>query len=244
VTPPDDLDELAARAYQGLDELWIEDRVEAWIAPKIAGWCYGRVLDLGWGTGTMGRALLAAGVDLTVLEGSIDLAGRAVGAGAKVVRNLFETFEPDEPFDTVLCLFVLEHVEDPSVILVKAYSWLKPGGTLVVATPNASSVHRRVGAVMSGEPAETLSERDLLVGHRRVYTAADLYLDVAEAGFVAPIGFGWFLKPLNNARMIDWPAEIIDALCEVGWESELEDCANIGFTARKPYSPLDTENLS
>jgi SAM-dependent methyltransferase len=244
----DDLDAIAARAYTGVDDLWIEDACERWVAPHIAGWCKGRVLDLGWGTGTMGKALLAAGVDLTVIEGSVDLIARA---GMELAGrypwkpqfhlSMFEDFDLEggliEPFDTVLCLFVLEHVEDPLRLLERAYSWLRPGGRLICAVPSATSVHRRVGYLTTGQPVDTPSERDLLVGHRRVYTADDLMGEVADAGFKVWYPFGWFLKPVWNSLMVGWPPEMIDALCEIGWVGAVQDCANIGVLAHRPDTP-------
>lgn len=237
----EDLDAIAARAYSGLDDLWIEERVEQWIAPKIAQWCgSGRVLDMGWGSGAMGRALLSAGVNLTVLEGSPTLCEQALECGAFAVETMFDDFSVGAvKYDVCLCLFVLEHVEDPVALLRRVRGWLKPGGRLICVTPNAESIHRQVGSIMSGEPPETLSERDKLVGHLRVFLPMDLLAAVKESGFkgewvtggVSTV-WGWFLKPVNNGRMIDWPAELIDALCEVGWMGDAFDAANIGVVAR------------
>lgn len=90
-----------------------------------------------------------------------------------------------------------------------------------------------VGHLMTGEPPETLSARDRVVGHRRVYTVRELCGDLSAAGFDTAGGtFGWFLKPANNARMLDWPGELIDALCELGFRGSPLDAANIGVVAR------------
>jgi SAM-dependent methyltransferase len=43
---------------------------------------------------------------------------------------------PDEFFDTVLAGDVIEHVANPMFLLCEANRVLKPGGTLVVSTPN------------------------------------------------------------------------------------------------------------
>lgn len=224
----DELNEIAARAYTGLDDLWIENRLEEWIAPRIAEWCEGRTLDLGYGSGTMAKALRDNGVDIElVVEGSAKLAVDAAEAGFLSLCTTFEEAEFITPFDTVLCLFVLEHVEDPVAVLKRAHGWLKPGGTLIVAVPNATSIHRVVGSLMTGEPPDTPSERDLLVGHRRVFTTGDLVTTVRAAGFEWDYGHGWFLKPVPNSMMVGWTPALIDALCEVGAEGDWADCANI-----------------
>ena len=43
---------------------------------------------------------------------------------------------------------ILKHLDDPSTILNRARGWLKPTGFLIATTPNARSLHRRVGVYM------------------------------------------------------------------------------------------------
>src|SRR3546814_4330103 len=71
---------------------------------------------MGFGTGLITRELIAAGVSVEVLEGSPRLAAHARSAhpGLIVHVGMFETFQPADPFDAVLALHVLEHVDDPS----------------------------------------------------------------------------------------------------------------------------------
>lgn len=230
----DDLDAIAARYYDDppADE-WIEARVQAWIMPKIIGWCQGRTLEMGYGSGITTRLLTEAGVEVEVLEGSHLLRAKAMEAGATCWHAQFEDFGPGPTYDTVLCLHVLEHVEDPVAVLRRVRGWLKPGGRLIAVTPNAQSLHREVGAIMTGDSCAALSDRDHLVGHRRVYFPDDLRADVERAGFRVRRSdvFGWFTKPVNNARMVDWPPELIDALCQHGWNGMPGDCANVGLLA-------------
>lgn len=234
MSTPDDLDALA-RVYSEPADIAIENRVEAWVAPKIAAWCgKGRVIDLGWGSGTMGRALLAAGVDLTVIEGSTELGRDALRVGASVVHSMFEDYEPREPFDVCLALFVLEHLERPVDVLRRARGWLRPGGKLVAAVPNANSFHRYVGRLMTGLPLDTLSDRDKMVGHLRVYDLDELRGNVIEAGFQVVDHAGWYHKVVPNSLSLGWAPELIDALCEVGWRGDPDDAANILVRATAP----------
>jgi 2-polyprenyl-3-methyl-5-hydroxy-6-metoxy-1,4-benzoquinol methylase len=49
-----------------------------------------------------------------------------------------------EKFDLVLCFEVLEHVDQPVALLVTLLGFLKPGGTLLLSTPNGYlTQHRR-----------------------------------------------------------------------------------------------------
>lgn len=243
MTTGDELDEVAERYYQApQDDLWLEERVQDWILPWIGGRCRGRVLEMGWGTGLVAKGLVEVAHDLgwlglTVVEGSDRLvveARLALGDRATVVASLFEEYDPGPIFDTVLALHVLEHVEEPVRMLERIWGWLRPGGRLIAVVPNAQSIHRRVGALMSGDMIDTLSDRDRLVGHRRVYRLQELCVDLAAARFDTAGGaFGWFHKPVHNALMVRWAPELIDALCDLGWHGPVEDAANIGVIARR-----------
>ena len=134
------------------------------------------VLELGYGDGLLTAALQQAGVEAELLEGSSILCRHARdrhGAALQVHHAMFETFTPPSAYDAVLALHVLEHLEDPVVILRRIATWLKPGGTLVIVVPNRASIHRRVALRMGLIPElDDLSPRDHLVGHQRVYDLA------------------------------------------------------------------------
>jgi hypothetical protein len=75
---------------------------------------------------------------------------------------------------------------------------------------------------ISGEiddPAE-LSEYDLQLGHRRLYSVETLREDLDNAGFRVNWMEGLFLKPLMTAQLVslNLREEIIRALCELGIE--------------------------
>jgi hypothetical protein len=63
---------------------------------------------------------------------------------------------------------------------------------------------------------DELNERDRAVGHRRVYTFESLASDIRAAGLDAAHRTGFFLKPLSNDHMAQWPKNLLDALLEVG----------------------------
>lgn len=236
----DNLDDYARDYYEGsAPDLWIEDRIEAWIVPRLAGWCRGRTLEMGFGRGVMTHGLLDAGVDLDLVEGSLLLRTKAyeaqlAGHGPKNLWHAtFEDFAPGPTFDTVLCCFVLEHMADPVGLLRRVSGWLVPGGRLIVIVPNADSWHRRLGQVMTGDPLDTPSARDLLVGHVRVFDFDTLNDAVTRAGFDLRENFGWLHKALPNSMLSECSPEVIDGLCQLGWEHDDDNAANIGVIARK-----------
>ncbi len=112
--------------------------------------------------------------------------------------------------------------------------WLAPGGTIVAVVPNAGSLHRRLAVRMGLQPApDTLSPRDHLVGHRRVYTVEQLSDELTATGFEVTDVTGWFLKVVPNGMMLDWPGELIDALVAVSDELDPRQLANIAVVARR-----------
>lgn len=205
------------------------------LAGAVAG-C-GRVLELGYGMGRTTRELRRRGIDLEVLEGSPLLAAEARRAQPDLLvhEGLFETWSPAAPYDAILAPHVLEHVEDPRTLLRRLRDWLVPGGRLVAVVPNAESLHRRLAVRMGLQPAlDTLSPRDRLVGHRRVYALDGLRADVEAAGLVCRDELGWFLKTLPNGLMLDFPRPLLEALFTISDELEPRMLANIGVVAERP----------
>jgi SAM-dependent methyltransferase len=103
-----------------------------------------RVLDVGCGSGRMALALQRAlPWHVTGIEQDRAAAEAAATQGLDVHVGTLEDFEPDERFDVVLLIHVLEHMPDPLPSLLRARELLRPDGRLVVALPNAGSIERR-----------------------------------------------------------------------------------------------------
>jgi SAM-dependent methyltransferase len=106
-----------------------------------------------------------------------------------VVWNLDEPPYPldDASFDVTLMTEVLEHLRDyPLRALRQVRRILRPGGILVLTTPNAASLQNRF-RLMAGRSVSTPLP-DWMYGlpharHAREYTARELRELVAEAGF-------------------------------------------------------------
>jgi len=64
--------------------------------------------------------------------------------GANVVCGNFMTVPFDRQFDVITMLDLIEHLPDPLAALRRSYDLLKPGGHLVVYTPNHSGITTRV----------------------------------------------------------------------------------------------------
>jgi trans-aconitate methyltransferase len=234
-----ELDAYARDYYlgRGADDLDIEERQQQLSLERLRPFLHGRILELGFGTGEMTASLRAAGFETAVVEGSPLLVkeARRRHSGIEVHEGFFETFAPPAPFDTLLAAHVFEHVEDPPALMAHLRGWLAPGGTLVAVVPNAASLHRRLAVHMGLQQAQDdLSERDRLVGHRRVYTVEQLSDQLTAAGFEIAAVTGWFLKVVPNGMMLDWPPPLIDALFAVSGELTPQQLANIAVVAKRP----------
>lgn len=100
-----------------------------------------RILDVGCGGGLMSEALARLGAEVVGVDaspGNIQAARiHAQSHNIKVDYRLGEPTEvlaPQEHFDVVLALEVVEHVSDVPAFLTTAASRLSPGGMLFVST--------------------------------------------------------------------------------------------------------------
>jgi SAM-dependent methyltransferase len=105
------------------------------------------VLDVGAGNGFFVKVardefgLDAAGIEISPEAGAF--AGDVLG----VDLLIGDISNHDETYDVVTAFSVIEHVADPLAMVEMLASKLKPGGLLVLATPNPSCIQRRVKGV-------------------------------------------------------------------------------------------------
>jgi 2-polyprenyl-6-hydroxyphenyl methylase / 3-demethylubiquinone-9 3-methyltransferase len=100
-----------------------------------------RVLDVGCGGGILSEALAGAGALVTGIDadpGAIAAASahaEAQGLAVEYQATAIEDFEAP-PFDVITCMELLEHVEDPQLLITHCVRLLRPGGFLLVSTIN------------------------------------------------------------------------------------------------------------
>lgn len=236
----DELERIAHSYHlnDGVPDKFIEDALQehccTWLATLVSADDF--VVELGVGEGVTLSRLAPLPRRYVVVEGAPSLAARAREEfpTVEVVQALFEEHVPDEPCDKLMALHVLEHVDDPVALAAHLRSWLVPGGELVVVVPNKRSLHRRLAVLMGLQPElDTLSPRDHLVGHQRVYDLTQLEDDLRAAGFEPFERRGMLFKPLPNGMMLDFPPQLIQALNDLGDELPADFGANIAVRARR-----------
>jgi len=169
--------------------------------PRVAG---GEVLDVGCGGGAflermreLGWRVVGVEPDPRAVEVARAQRGLDVRAGT-LEQNRFE----DRRFDAVASSHVIEHVHDPLAFLVECARITRPGGRIVVVTPNTESLgRRRLGTGWIGlDPPRHLHlfSRAAL---RRLAVRAGLRVLTARSS-VRNAEFSWLLA---RGRLAAWP---------------------------------------
>ena len=106
----------------------------------------GRLLDVGCGDGAFLHQMQGRGWKVD----GVDFDGKAI-ENARLRHNLelhhgdlASAGFPSSAFDAVTLNNVIEHVPDPLGLLAEAWRVVKPGGRLVVITPNAGSLGHQI----------------------------------------------------------------------------------------------------
>jgi 2-polyprenyl-3-methyl-5-hydroxy-6-metoxy-1,4-benzoquinol methylase len=167
------------------DQIWKERmrRVEAFQRSP------GTLLDVGCGNGAFLRVAQSCGWTVTGTELSPQ-AVRSLNGLSVIGGELWEAGLGDRAFDVVTCWHVIEHAADPRRVLEEMYRVLRPGGWLVLATPNIDDHLFRVAYRLARGRWPTLYEDDERELHLFFFSGRTLSRLVTAAGFrVVELGF-------------------------------------------------------
>jgi SAM-dependent methyltransferase len=199
-----------------LDAFSAAPRFNRWMADTIRPYVRERVLEIGAGMGNLTRALargrkryIASDIDsehLSRLQSRLrhylNIETRACDLSKPA------DFGPlAEAVDTVICLNVLEHVQDDLGALRNIYTALSPGGRAIVLVPCGQ---------------EIFGQLDVILGHYRRYSEAQLRGLLEQAGFEVErvLHFnrvsrpGWYVtgKLAKRSRLSRFRLKIFDRL--------------------------------
>lgn len=133
----------------------------------------GLLLDLGCGEGELTRQIASLGhFQVTAID-------RRVDPGIPGVRfhecDVEAGWNLTESFDVVVCTELIEHLRNPWTFLERVAAALRPGGSLILSTPNI----------------EGMASRFLFLRRGRFLNFSDV--DLRESGHVHPLGY-WQLE--------------------------------------------------
>jgi SAM-dependent methyltransferase len=183
------------------------------------------IVDVGCGDGT--AAVLAAqrnpGHRMVGVDWSAGALGRARRLGLTVVRA--GTDAPGLPFaagsaDVVIMSELIEHLVDTDSALDEVFRVLRPGGSLLLSTPNLASWYNRGLVALGVQPVfSEVSLRGVygrpgrqVAGHLRLFTRRALVALLAARGFtgirVAGARYHDVPRPLRpvDRAFCAWPA--------------------------------------
>jgi ubiquinone/menaquinone biosynthesis C-methylase UbiE len=156
-----------------------------------------RVLEVGAGTGHFLRAIARRGPRCIGIEPSAAMIGVARSRGGNgrtdYVRGRGEALPfPDESFDALLAMTVLEFVTDVESVVAEAARVVRPGGRVVVAVLNArgpwARARLRQGGLWAAARFFTAAElRALLLPFGRVTVEHCVHVPPEAGGLPAPV---------------------------------------------------------
>lgn len=100
-----------------------------------------RVADVGCGAGRFLDLLKGFTAAPTLgIEPALHYQGHLRAGGHEVYASAAEALDWSGHADLVTCFSTIEHVEDPLRLLMDAHSLIRPGGRMVVTTPNLDDI--------------------------------------------------------------------------------------------------------
>ncbi|MBV9504508.1 MAG: glycosyltransferase [Acidobacteriia bacterium] len=204
------IDDLYAAPYgRGvLNNLTGTPQYLSWLSRQLRPYIGDTVLEIGAGIGNVTGRLMGKRV--------LYMAAEKDPLYLHALRNRFlrtpnvavQRIDPEKPedlaglercFDTVLCLNVLEYVDNPEFVLECLRATLKPGGVLVVLVPQSPSLQGTL---------------DRSLGYKRRYTAARAKMLLESCGLTVEAAYNfnkagtppwWIYSKLRGSRSIGKP---------------------------------------
>ena len=186
------------------------ERYGRWIYSQFDGHLGQRVIECGAGIGNFTRFLLdrqqVVAIDIhdpcieylkARFAGAQNLTSLVMDVGAPALLELAAS-KPD----TIVCINVLEHLEDDRAVVSRMFQILTEGGKLLLLVPAGQRLY---------------GSMDRRLGHYRRYGRRELREKVATAGFTilklfymnAIASFGWFLNNRVFRLTDESPAQVM-----------------------------------
>ena len=174
-----------------------------------------KVLEVGCGSGFVSRLIKDNGNEVTGVDIQDSALREARKKGLKVVKARAQALPfKDASFDVVAMPGMIEHFLETQDALAEAKRVLRPGGKLIVATPNFTSFRDRVLVIFGHMPAYSMHH-----DHVKFFNRRRLSQEIRKAGFrlIKTYGSGLGIPIPKMARIFFFadrvlPSSLLEAL--------------------------------
>lgn len=171
--------------------------VQRWVAS-------GRLIEVGPAYGAFARAAQQAGFEVDTIEMDercCSFLQNVVGVGAMRSHDVVRALGGIPPADVIAMWHVLEHLPQPWETLAVAARRLRPGGILVLATPNPEALQFRLfGRFWTHLDAPRhlhLLSSSTVAEQARALGLAPVLITTTDAGSLGWNSFGWAMSLRN-----------------------------------------------
>ncbi len=138
-----------------------------------------KLLDIGCGNGLFGNMILVNQKysDVYGIDIDRDILYNAKANGINVIIADLNKNLPIKniSFDTIVCLEVIEHVIDPNNLLININRILRPGGRLIISTPNVQWIYHILRLCLGNSPKTSFGDTENFDGgHLHYFTFMEL----------------------------------------------------------------------
>ena len=164
-----------------------------------------KILDVGCGGGILAEALGSLGANVTGIDASENTIGvakshsKTVGSDVKFLQNTIEEFRssnPNERFDVITCLEMLEHVPSPGNIIKICSDMLNDNGDIFFSTINRNP-RSYVFAILGAEYILNLLPKGTH-DYEKFIKPSELAKWIREAGLATKETIGLSYNPITG----------------------------------------------
>lgn len=178
-----------------------------------------RALDIGCNEGAFSRILCEKGYEclgIDIDDKRIETARRSLNSERLKfeVQNATELGTPDGSYDLILCLEVIEHLDDPEKLLDEIRRVMKPEGLLIISTPNNCSLEGLAGRALQAIGGRRWNAWDPT--HQRIYSSLE-FLRLMDRHRFRPVRIiGYYYWPsvyrFERMRLLNGLQSVFDPL--------------------------------
>lgn len=184
------------------------------------------ILDVGAGEGAFSLRLKDSGYRVTALDVEEEKWKAKEVEFQKLDLNKGLTKSINKKFDSVCCLEVIEHVENPWALLREIHEIINDNGFLVLSTPNITSFWSRLFFLRTGYFHQFMPQ-DLQYGHINPMSFHEVInvakntgwnvLDIQEGGYLPVFDFSQAKPKVLISNIFRWLFYLISKNYKRGW---------------------------